>query len=104
MACRTDEIAPNRPLKETYPQSWQQPLQNSGKADEDDKDFQEVVEPSVTNESVDQVEQDRADDDNNKNIDKDEEHSGLSCFERMVCEITTPNGTLQPWRCGAVKK
>jgi hypothetical protein len=82
MARRRNHRRPSQPLKKPNPQGRQQSLQDRRQANQHNKNFQEIVKPSVPNESVDQVKQDGADDDNNQNIDEYEEHFILSgCWQ-----------------------
>src|SRR6202035_5524790 len=50
-----------------------QALQNRHETDQRDQDFEQVCQPAIGNEAIDQIEQDRANDDDDQNVEKQEE-------------------------------
>jgi len=55
------------PLK-SYTKHWQQSLQDCRKADQNDKNLEQICQPSVAHESIDQIEEECADNDDDQHV------------------------------------
>src|SRR5262245_58618372 len=56
------------------PKRGQEPLQDRREADQPDQDLQEVGEPSVADKPVDEIEQQRTDDNDDQDVNQQQEH------------------------------
>jgi hypothetical protein len=87
-------------LKQVDAKHWQQPLQDSGKANQCHQDLQQICQSSVANKAVDQIEANRADDDDDQDVYEDKQHliplPLLTRFPNMLMIRAQPTGCPAP--------
>jgi hypothetical protein len=64
------------------------PLQDGGKTDQHDKDFEQICQPAIAHKPIDYPEQDRADDNDDEYVNQDKYHDNLAkrrLTDRLPC-------------------